>query len=331
MKSPLGLITPLTLAIVGLQLLPATAAHAVLFGGGGSKRTDCLAVLDAPINAPASKPRFIVCEDGAACDEDMTINAVCEVSVVVCANSSAFPDCSFTGVDNIVVDHALDDGDPKFDPEFQALQTVIDNDIAAPTTEADKCTAASKLRVHIKGPLARNRCRRNSKKLRLITESQVIDGRVFVDKDTLKIVCLPSTAAGGCDPQVLFDSTFDRIQRQVLNQSCALSSCHDSQSQAGSLLLETGASHASLINQDPNNPAALGANWKRVTQINPSLGDPTTSFLFRKITGDLPTDAYGARMPFGKPKLPGVLRDLIETWIQNGAPDDAGGWIPGTF
>jgi hypothetical protein len=36
-------------------------------------------------------------------------------------------------------------------------------------------------------------------------------------------------------------------------------------------------------------------------------------------------------MPFGRPKLPGVLRDVIEVWIQNGAPDESGGWIPGTF
>ena len=48
--------------------------------------------------------------------------------------------------------------------------------------------------------------------------------------------------SNGCDPQTLFTGgTFDRIQRQVFNQNCALSGCHDSQSQAGDLLLETGA------------------------------------------------------------------------------------------
>jgi hypothetical protein len=327
-RAPLIVVAAVSLAAL---LVLSKAAEAVLFGGGGSKRTDCLAAMDAPVNSPESKPRFVVCEDGTACDEDTTINGVCEISVVVCANSSSFPDCSFTGVDTMLVEHALDNGDPKFDPEFQALQTVIDNDIAPPTLDADKCTAASKLRVTIKGPLAGNRCKRNTKKLRIITESQVVDGRVFRDTDTLKIVCMPSTTVGGCDPQVLFDSTYDRIQKQVFNQSCALSSCHDSQSQTGGLLLETGASHASLINQDPTNGAAFAATWKRVTQINPSLGDPATSYLFRKIMGDLPSDAYGERMPFGRPKLPGVLIDLIETWIENGAPDESGGWIPGTF
>jgi hypothetical protein len=312
-------------ALAAIDFGYVNASAAVITGGGGSKSTDCLAVFDAAVNSPASNPRNIVCEDGAACDQDTTINGICEVSVVVCANSAAIPECSFSGVDGIIVDHAEDDGDPKFDPEFQALQTRIEADIDPPTA-ASLCTSPSQFRVAIKGPLANNRCRRNTKRLRLTAESDVIAGRVYSDRDSLKIVCLPSTLSGGCDPQVLFTSTFDRIQKQVFNQSCALSSCHDSQSQTGGLLLETGASHASLINQDPTNPAAFGNGWKRVTP-----NDPTNSFIFHKINGDLPSGAFGERMPLGRPKLPRVLRDLIEIWIQNGAPDGSGGWIPGTF
>ncbi len=302
----------------------AATAGAVVIGGGGSKKTDCLAVFDAPVNSPASNPRNVSCEDGAACDEDGTINGICQVSLMVCANAT-LPECSYVGVDSIVVDHAEDNGDPKFDPEFQALQTKIDNEIAPPTTDA-VCTGNSTFRVAIKGPLAHNACRRNAKRVRLTTESDVIGGRVYRDSDSIKITCLPSTQEGGCDPQVLFTSTFDRIQTQIFNQSCALSSCHDSQTQKGDLLLEIGASHANLVNQDPANPAAFAFGWKRVVP-----NDPANSYIHHKLSGDLPTSAFGERMPFGRPKLPGVLRDLIEVWIQNGAPDESGGWIPGTF
>lgn len=329
MKSADNRFLPLV-AAAGVLALPAVAL-AVLVGGGGSKATDCLAVLDGPFNDPAGMPRNIVCEDGTACDGDGQVNGVCEVSIIVCANSTALPECSLNGVQSITVAHALDNGDPKFDPEFQALQTAIAAGIAPPTGAPDQCAAASAIRVRIKGPLAGNRCRKNKKKLQLVTESDVIDGRVFTDTDTVRITCLPSTTIGGCDPQVLFGSTFDRIQKQIFNQSCALSSCHDSQSQAGTLLLETGASHAALINQDPFNFAAFSDGWKRVTVVTPGLGDPSTSYLFRKITGDLPSPAHGERMPLGRPKLPRVLRDLIEIWILNGAPDETGGWIPGTF
>jgi len=313
-------------AFAATELALTPMSSAVITGGGGSKTTDCLAVFDAPVNSPIGNPKHVVCEDGAACDGDADVNGVCEVSIRVCANNTSLPDCTLSGVDTITVDHALDNGDPKFDPEFQALQTRVDNDITPPTLASDVCTNLSTIRVAIKGPLAHNACRKRSKKLRVRTSSDVISGRVYADTDTLKITCVPSTAANGCDPQTFYDNTFDRIQKQIFNQNCALSGCHDSQSQAGGLLLETGAAHATLFNQDPSNPAAFGTGWKRVVP-----NDLINSFIVHKLSGDLPTTAYGARMPFGKPKLPSVLRDIIDVWIQNGAPDETGGWIPGTF
>jgi hypothetical protein len=47
-----------------------------------------------------------------------------------------------------------------------------------------------------------------------------------------------------------------------------------------------------------------------------------------KITGDLPSPAYGLRMPRNRPKLDQYLIDLIRLWIEAGAP--ASGWVPGT-
>jgi hypothetical protein len=312
--------------VLTAQLGLTSTTHAVISGGGGSKTTDCLAVFDAPVNSPVGNPKHVVCEDGTACDEDMDTNGVCEVSIRVCANNTSLPDCTLSGVQSISVDHALDNGDPKFDPEFQALQTRIDSDITPPTLTSDVCTNLSTFRVAVKGPLSNNRCRKRGKKLRVRTASDVIGGRVYNDSDTLKITCVPSTAMNGCDPQTFYDNTYDRIQKQIFNQSCAVSSCHDSESQAGGLLLETGASHATLVNQDPANGAALGNGWKRVAP-----GDLVNSFLVHKLSGDLPNPALGERMPFGKPKLPTVLRDIVDIWIQAGAPDGTGGWIPGTF
>jgi hypothetical protein len=158
--------------------------------------------------------------------------------------------------------------------------------------------------------------------LKITSLSQVIDGQIITDKDRLKLTCLP--AANGCDPTQLFANTFDRIQRQVFNQNCALSGCHDSQTKAGDLLLETGSSYDNLVDHVPNRPAAIAAGWKRVDP-----GNLETSFLQHKITGDLPDSSYGARMPFGKPKLNGTLREIIRLWIEAGAPDK--GWVDGTF
>ena len=115
----------------------------------------------------------------------------------------------------------------------------------------------------IKGPLGNNHCSRKKKKLKLRSLSTPSAG-LAKDVDTLKLTCEPATI-NGCDPQHLFAGTFDRIQRQIFNQSCAVSGCHDSESQTGGLLLETGASYGNLVNQTPTNAAAIAAGWLRVT------------------------------------------------------------------
>src|SRR5262245_32356205 len=104
----------LATALVTSQLYFVARSTAVVTGGGGSSTTDCLAVFDAPVNSPATNPKNVTCEDGIGCDEDGLVNGVCEVSVIVCANSTALPACTLSGVDSIVVEHADDNGDPKF-------------------------------------------------------------------------------------------------------------------------------------------------------------------------------------------------------------------------
>jgi hypothetical protein len=256
------------------------------------------------------------------------VNGVCEFPVAVCANSTFDARCVYFGVASVEVDHAADNGDPKFDPDFQAVQDRIDAQIPPDTTDPDVCTAATTIRVPIAGPLG-SICKRGTKKLRLRTTSTPpMASAPRIDKDKIKLMCEPAVMSGGCDPQTLFTGTFDRIQRQVLNQSCAVSGCHDSQSFAGGMTLEAGTAHASLVDVTPFTPAAAAAGWKRVRTTGPGTGDPATSFIFHKLTGDLPDASYGERMPFGKPKLDQLLIDIIELWIEAGAP--ATGWVPGT-
>jgi hypothetical protein len=312
------------LAAAPLAAWPAPAG-ALTIGGGGTKSTDCLVVFQVGDGVPL-KGTKISCVDGdPSCDADGAINGSCQIPVAVCANSTALSTCTLSGVRSITVQHALDNGDRKFDPEFQALQTRIDDGIDLPSSDPDQCALPTNFHVPIKGPFksgAKNKCGSITKTLSLSSVSQVIAGRTSKDTDRLKLRCAPAPI-DGCDPQVLFTGTFDRIQRQILNQSCALSGCHDSQSQTGDLLLESGASYTNLIDAVPQNGSALAQGWKRVHP-----GDPTTSFLYHKVTGDLPDPSFGARMPFGKPKLNKTLIGILQAWITGGAPDT--GWVAGT-
>lgn len=309
--------------------LAAPSARATEVGGGGSRRRDCLVTLDAAVNLPAAKPKHVRCVDGdPSCDADGTVDGRCSFELSVCANSTFEPECTLNGLQSITVENAIDNGDPRFDPDFQAVQTAVDAELQAPTSDPDLCTTPTVILVPIKGPIGNDRCSPRRKILKLTALSEVIDGRVYKDKDKIKLQCLPDP--NGCDPAVLFTGTFDRIQRQIFNQSCALSGCHDSQTQAANLLLESGASYGNVVNVDASNFAAAGAGWKRVDAPNPpgTSGNTASSFLFRKVIGDLPDVSYGARMPFGKPALNATLRDVIELWIEAGAPQT--GWVPGT-
>src|SRR5262249_22721599 len=100
-------------------------AHAIEVRGGGSKTTDCIAVIDADgANSPAlpKAPRDVDCVDGAACDADGAINARCEFTLRLCVNSTHVTGCTPGRADSLDIEHAADNGDPLFDTDFQALQ-----------------------------------------------------------------------------------------------------------------------------------------------------------------------------------------------------------------
>jgi hypothetical protein len=303
----------------------AGAVDIVVVGGGGGTATECLTVFEAPANYRPEKPRHVLCTDGdASCDADGVVNGVCEFPVAVCANSTFDPRCLYTGVRDVEVDHAADDGDPKFDPDFQAVQARIDSQIPVDTTDPDVCTAFTSIRVPIRGPLGAI-CARGTKKLRIRTTSTPPPaGAPKVDKDKIKLMCEPAIADNGCDTHTLFpNGTFERIQHQIFNQSCAVSGCHDSQSFAGNMTLEEGTALGSLVGVTPSNVSAAAAGWKRVAS-----GDSDDSFIIHKLRGTLPDASYGERMPRGRPAIDPLLIDIIDLWIQAGAP--SGGWVPGT-
>jgi hypothetical protein len=305
-------------------LVSAVPAVALVVGGGGSARVDCLAVFTAAANVPAGRPQHIRCVDGDPCDADGVVNGRCEFPIAVCANSTADPRCTVAGVQSIVVEHARDDGDPRFDPEFLALQSRIANDLEPPTDAGDRCSAATNFHVAVAGPFAGGRCKSGRKLLRVLALSRPIAGKIVKDADQIKLTCEPAPA--GCTPRALFTGTFDRVQRQIFDRSCAVSGCHDSQSQTGNLLLESGAAHGNLVGVAPSNPAANAAGWKRVTVLDATTGDLATSLLVAKLVG--PPSGYGARMPFGGAQLEQSLIDLVQLWIAAGAPET--GWVPGT-
>ena len=324
-------------------VVPVRGQTLVTIGGGGSSRTDCLLVLEAPANDPPSKPKKVTCFDGdPSCDHDGIVNGVCEFQVAACANSTFDPDrCTASGVASVTVDHAVDNADdPKFDTEFQALQSRIDSRFELPNDAQDLCTAPTLIHVALQGPFPSDGgsiCKRAKKEIKIVTLSTFQKGKQSKDTDKLQLTCIPGPpppppartgpSTAPCDPQVIFPSgTFERIQRQIFNPNCAVSGCHVSNKQAGGQILEAGTSYAQIVNVVPENSAAAALGWLRIDAQHAS---PDTSFMYHKVTGDFPDKtAFGERMPRGRGKLDQFLIDILKLWIEAGAPQT--GWVPGT-
>ena len=308
---------------IGLAFLwGASGVHGAILPGGGSKVTDCLAVFDVPA-APTSKGRKVICTDGdPRCDADGLVNGACSFDLGVCINDTSEPRCLAGGVETLVVEHSEDNGDPDFDPDFQALQARIDSAFLLPDA-TPACTALSTLVVPLRGPYPGGKCKPGKKKVAMTADSEFDPavGKAWSDRDKIKFLCKP--APDGCNPRDLFSGTFDRIQRQILNPTCAVSACHDSESRASDLLLETGASASALIGQTPVNFAAAMAGWQRVAP-----GDRANSFLIHKLEGRLASE-YGERMPLDRKRVPSFLQYIVGAWVDAGAPTNDT-WVPGT-
>ncbi len=317
--------------LLSLLLFSVAPSFALLLPGGGSKATDCVAVFDAPqANFPSAPrtPKMVRCSDGdPSCDTDGSRNGECVFDIGLCVNSTALSTCTPSFVDSVFVEHSVDNGDRRFDPDFQALQQRIDLLGFPDNIDVDSCVSAlSSVTVRLRGPKRNSRMVRSKKKL-IVTATGRASGRTTRDKDKLLFLCEPE-GDGIYLPRDLYTGTFDRIRQQVFAQSCALSGCHDSESQAGALVLLPNAAHSNLVDVLPANVAARVDGLLRVDGV----GDPASSLLYRKVTGDL-APGYGSQMPLGTRPLSASLVEIIRLWIIGDAlngPAPAGGWVPGT-
>jgi hypothetical protein len=318
----------LTTALVVAAVSMCLTAEASIVAGGGSKKTDCITVFDVPgANKPPlpKTPKHVVCDDGdASCDSDGLRNGECVFDISLCANDTSLEKCTPLEVESILIDHSADDGDPRFDVDWQALQSRA-NTLGFPNDFTDDCTTSSAVTVRLKGPLSNQKMKKQRKRMRVVSIGEVGVGDVK-DKDKIKFVCKPEGDAI-YSPRDLFGGTFDRIAQQVFAQSCALSACHDSESQAGALILLPNSAHGNIVGVAPSNSSAAGDGLERIL-----AGDPTLSFLYRKITGDLEL-GYGAKMPLTGSDVSPELVEIVRLWILGDGttgPASATGWVDGT-
>jgi hypothetical protein len=312
-----------------LVCLVTATAHATIVTGGGRKRTDCAVVFDvfgANKPAPPKAPRHTDCTDGdVSCDADGERNGRCVFDLQVCINSTAVEGCTAGETDAVEVAHAVDDGDRRFDPDFQALQQRVDL-LGFPDNDApDACTLQSAITVVLKGPSANGRMRRAKKRLK-VTALGFASGKLVDDRDRTKFTCRPE-GDGIYEPRDLYDGTFDRIGQQIFGQRCATSGCHDSEGNQGNLILLPNAAFSQIVGVAPDSAAAAADGLLRITP-----GDADLSFLYRKITNDL-LAGYGDEMPASGPALSADLIELIRLWIIGDGilgPAPETGWIVGT-
>lgn len=119
-------------------------------------------------------------------------------------------------------------------------------------------------------------------------------------------------------------STFENIQSQILNKSCAISGCHLSESdgtypQHGLLLIE-GKSYQNLLNAIPKNQTAKDENLKIILPF-----DAENSLLYQKMlfeTSHKSNKNFGSIMPLGKEMLFTGEIEYIRRWIEAGAPKE---------
>jgi hypothetical protein len=315
------------LAVAGWLVVPKPAS-ALIVGGGGSPSDDCVAVLDAPANSPAPpKPaKNVDCVDGdPACDGDGARNGQCVFALKVCVNSTALPSCTPVETTGVSVDHALDDGeDPKFDPDYQALQQRVDL-LGFPNADTDSCTTSSSVTVKLRPPSSGN-VYKKTKKLLSLTAAGATAGGSLSDRDKLKLTCRPE-GSGVYLPTDLYSGTFDRIRQTVFAQSCALATCHDSESSQGALILLPNVAYSQTVGVTPLNPFAAADGLQRIFP-----GDTTKSFLYRKVTKSLAL-GYGSGMPLNRPSLTADQIELIRLWILGDmtlGPAPETGWVQGT-
>jgi len=130
---------------------------------------------------------------------------------------------------------------------------------------------------------------------------------------------LISIFAVSCQTEELAESSFDLIQSEILDTSCAISGCHSSVSDVSffqhGLVLEASESYANLVGAEPTNHDAKHDHLFRV-----KASEPDFSLLYHKVSTTSGVHKYGNPMPLGLTPLKQGEVEFIQQWIKAGAP-----------
>jgi hypothetical protein len=117
------------------------------------------------------------------------------------------------------------------------------------------------------------------------------------------------------------NATFIKIQKEILNVSCATAGCHASTGDASfaqhGLVLADGVAYNNLINKTPKNTAAAAAG---LALVKP--GESMKSLFYHKLVcdGAHHSSGFGQTMPLGGPYLSAGQVEFVKQWIDKGAP-----------
>ncbi|MBI1910042.1 MAG: hypothetical protein HYS22_07735 [Deltaproteobacteria bacterium] len=129
---------------------------------------------------------------------------------------------------------------------------------------------------------------------------------------TLFSACGGSSETDATDDTIT--GTLTSLQTNLFTPTCALSGCHSSSSQSGSLSLAAGESFGSLVGTAANELPSMN----RVT-----ANDTTKSYLIHKLEGTQSSaGGSGSRMPLGGSALTEAEIQATKDWINSGAKNN---------
>ncbi|MCX5765854.1 MAG: hypothetical protein NTZ43_01335 [Gemmatimonadetes bacterium] len=135
--------------------------------------------------------------------------------------------------------------------------------------------------------------------------------------------CGGGSGSGGASsdaksPTGVINTSFARLQSQVLEKSCAFATCHAANNSSGSGLVLTGPdAYAKLVGATPSNANARADGLRLVDP-----GKPETSLLWHKLNGFTSghhTRDYGAPMPSAGQSISVEQLQFVRQWIETGA------------
>ncbi len=322
-----------------------------LIDGGGNPKTDCVSRFQTglELNYPAApkKSKHLACTDGdLACDTDGLVNGLCSFNVGLClADDEDMPLCTPAGipVGGVEVKNKPP-GHPKYDADAAQLQSVADALLGStgvpctnPGAGGGNCTQCTADQAEIVVDTLVKKGKKRIK-VKVITEPAPPKNKPIKDKDKLKLRCNDCPAA----------SAFEHIADIVFKTGCAASGvCHTGPTAGAGMNLDPDqaggldALYDELIVEAAGSLGAGALGMERVFPGDPNLGTAASaSLIYEKLlktTSELDqlcTDGgqlagcLGTNMPPGSDLYSTGKLELLQTWIEAGAPRD--GWVAGT-